>query len=486
MINVLRTLLPCGASRHTDPSPPRRDASGDPQLLEIRNAPSERSAGVPVVAASPDPLARYTLDDDHAVILAGLLRFSRRALDPDYALRLTASEQGALDDFFRHRTALLRAVRAAPVPAPRHSRHCIDLADCRGTADVLRQLLARSRGLVLAEPNAGRAAKQLLIQNIAVIRALGVDTLYLDQFQVELHQRDLDTLHRTGTASPALRRFIAELDSRHLTDARGGNTYAAVVDAVSRAGVRIQALDLMASAHLQGAEDEDDLPLADRGSVRVQVFAHVAAKRIAHDQRMRATLPRPRPWLALIGNGYAGVFNGLVGVAPRLGVPSLRVEDADASTGERVRAGFDPGRTLQPGPLVGPGELQCDYLLKVPRAGGGGLRDTPEPCTAEQAQAARQRRAAVAGCAQALTRIGTYRLVEVTPGDHVLVHRAHDRRLVAQHIVHLDGGGVRLQAAEAPPPAHWPDLDQAFPDLDGLRRALAVHLEEVPRGATRL
>ncbi|WP_426806310.1 hypothetical protein, partial [Stenotrophomonas sp. SrG] len=74
--------------------------------------------------------------------------------------------------------------------------------------------------------------------------------------------------------------------------------------------------------------------------------------------------------VALVGNAHAGTCNDIVGIAERLGVPSLRVEETRPGWSQRLQAGCDPGRTVPPAGRRSGGELQCVYLLKVPAADG--------------------------------------------------------------------------------------------------------------------
>lgn len=477
-LNALRHRLLSPAPRGVLPELPRE--RGQPELHHVRNG-TLPVAGAAVTSPS-DPLAPFLIPAREARTLAGLLRDSRRALDPDFALQSGSSAQDAQLMFYRTRTALLADVRAMPVAAPPHGITTPTLESCADQAAILQRLLQTNPGLIVAEANAGRGGKQLLIQNMAVLRALGVDTLYLDQLQCDLHQKYLNTLHRTRSQPAELQQFVRHIDAGHMTDVQGGHSYAAVLDAASQAGLRVVALDQMTSYHLKGAADEQELPYETDADLRVRVFSHVATQRIAHDQRLRDHLPGIRRWVALLSNGYAGNTNGIAGVGSRLGIPTLRVEDADADENMRLRVGFDPGRSVLPGPLTHSGEIQCDYLLKVPFTGRGGLRSTPEPCSAEQAQAARQLRTAIASCGTDLRRIGTYRLVMLDSGQQVLVHRSSNRALVAQHIVPTESGGLRLQLAQEANPVNWLHLDREFPDLDHLRQALASRMEEVPRG----
>ncbi|WP_312319999.1 membrane-targeted effector domain-containing toxin [Stenotrophomonas sp.] len=462
-----------------DVLPDLRRPEGHLQLQQVRNGVMPAAAGP--VTMPPDPLAAYLIPAREARTLQAMLRESRRALDPDYLLRGERPEMNAQALFYRTRTALMADVRAMPVDAPAHGITTPTLDGCTHQAAILRRLLAAGPGLIVAEANTGRAGKQMLIQNMETLRALGVDTLYLDQLQCDLHQTYLNTLHRTGTQPEALQHFMRGIDTGHMTDAQGGHTYAAVLDAAHRAGLRVVALDQMTSYHLKGAADELDSPYETAADLRVRVFSYVAAQRITHDQRSREHLPGVRRWVALLSNGYAGSTNGIAGVGPRLGIATLRVEDTNPAEGNALRAGFDPGRSVAPAALVHSGEMQCDYLLKVPMPGSSNLHSTPEPCSVGEAQAAHQRRAAVAGCRVDLSRTGTYRLLQLDSGEQLLVHRSAVRGLVAHRIVPTEAGGLCLQPTDEADSDSPSPPSREFRDLHDLRQSLAGRMEEVPR-----
>lgn len=472
---------------HADSAPsPRPDTDG-PRLLSLANTPAGYG-GVPELPAAQDahPLSRYSVTPVQALLLVELLRGSRRALDPDYAQQLIPEEHAALTAFYAKRTQLLGVALRDPAIAPPPARsHAVPaLEDCRNGRDILKRLLANSHGLVVGAANVGSAGKQLLIDNMDLLRKRGVDTLYLDHLQGDVHQGDLDLLQREGRLTPALARFLTDLDSIHTAHVGTPYTYRALVEAACRAGLRVVALDLAVSYHLKGAEAPDELRRQERSDIRAKVFSHVATARIQHHRRGLPVLPGQRRWVALMGSSGAGVFNGNAGVAARLGMPSLRVEEVPAGRSEKMRAGYDPGRSLPPGLTDSGGELQCDHLFKVPRQGLTAVPEpSPEPCRAPEAEMARRLRAAVAGCAEDLSRIGTYRLVEMGPGAHVLVHRSNRGHLVAQRIVPVKGGGLRLQLAQDAHAARWGHVEQVFPTLDTLRQALSTGLEEVPASA---
>ncbi|WP_315385272.1 membrane-targeted effector domain-containing toxin [uncultured Stenotrophomonas sp.] len=365
-----------------------RRAAAALRLLEVNNRTRVRSAthlpGTPPPRPpKPDSLQRFALPSGHVQLLVPLMQKYRRLLDSQYAMPLQDRDQGrALETFFTTRAQLVDAALGAPAHALGVRRPWPDLSPPSSHARLLERLFQCSHGLVIGENHAAQGSKRLLIDHMAELRRLGITTLYLEHMQSDLHQDDLDRLHATGVLAPGLDRFLAGQDAGHNTHAATGATFRALVQAAAQAGIRIVALDLMASYHLGGAQGATAL---DSLELRIKVMNHVAAQRIAHDQRQqRAHAPAQR-WVALVGDAHAGDFNDTVGLAERLGVPSLRVEDISPSFSQRVRVGSDPVRTV-PGSLGRTeGTVQCDYLLQVPARDGRARKATPGPCSAAEA-----------------------------------------------------------------------------------------------------
>lgn len=389
---------------HT-PRPQPRRPSAEPSLLSLRNLPdSDRLRPAPGPASTrpvvPDPLQPFAMSPEHGQLLVGLLQRHRKVLDPDYHMAEAPEQRAALNSFFTKRPQLLDAALATVPRATNDLRAWPDLAPVRTNADLLGQLLDSNQGLIVAEVHAGRASKQLLIDNMPHLRHLGVDTVYLEHLQADIHQADLNRYHRTGFLSPALQRFLSEQDSGHMTDADSGATFRNVVDAAFKVGMRVVALDLMTSYQVRGlhriAEGN-----ADELQIRINVMNHVAVERIRHDQLQQVGKPGPQRWVALVGNAHAGTFNTIPGIAERLGVPSLRVEDTSPTWSTRVQVGCDPGRTVPPSLRHSGGQMQCDYLLKVPAADGRARPETPAPCTAAEALRLREVRQAICALPEA-------------------------------------------------------------------------------------
>ncbi|WP_421567684.1 membrane-targeted effector domain-containing toxin [Stenotrophomonas sp. PD6] len=326
------------------------------------------SCDTPPAAAVPaaDPLRGFAVPPQDARRLVALCRQYPRALDPDYGMALPAAHRAAIDSFHARRSQLLRDVLGAGQPSSGETtRNALpDVSHLRTQPDVLKHLLRTSSGVVVGEAHASRASKRLLIDHMRLLRTLGVDTLYLEHLQADIHQADLDLLHQNAGLTLPLKQFLSDQDRGHMTDAASGATFRAVVDAATRAGVRIVALDLMASYHLKGAKHEVTGD-AHGDHLRTRVLNHVAAARIEHDQHRPGAGDRPRRWIALVGNTHAGTFDGIAGIAGRLGVPSMRVEDIHDANAPRLQAGIDPGLTVLPSALRAHGHLRCDYLLQV-------------------------------------------------------------------------------------------------------------------------
>jgi hypothetical protein len=388
-----RILSHLPAVRRRQPAPPLVSVNNGCSSPPVRNRDAVVCDGIVCSRPTlPDPLERFALPPDVAQVLATLQRQHGKLLYDGFQLPPGTPQRAALDGFCYKRAQLVDAALAAPASAT-HPRDWPDLAPASNQAALLRQVLGTTQGLVIGEVHADQGSKRLLIDHMPLLRHLGVDTLYLEHLQGDLHQADLDYLHRHGTCTGALERFLAEQDQGHHTHAASGATFRNVVDAAFKAGVRVVALDLMASYHLRGVTAPAGHAQETGLDLRTKLFNHVAAVRIEHDQRDQRDKPGPQRWVALVGNVHAGTFNGVTGIAERLGVPSLRMEDTSPSWSGKIQVGCDPGRTAEPVAWRAGGELQCDYLLKVPSKAGRARPDTPAPCTADEARQSRQRRA---------------------------------------------------------------------------------------------
>ncbi len=460
----------------------RSHPSGTPRPDSVSNGPLPVALARQATAhvwVPTDPSGAYAVTEQEGRLLGDLLRHSHRALDPDYRQPLEDDAEQALQAFYARRTRLLSDALGDPgtAPLPTRTQGVPALSGCSTSWDVLEQLLKGAPGLVIGSAGTNGVAEQLLIDNMNVLFQLGVRTLYLGGLMHDLHQKDIDLMHATGRTPIDLSRFLGDLGT-------GQGTLAAVVDKADRVGVRVVALDTMVSRHLKGASHPDGQWM-DPADIRARAFTHVAEARIRHDLSTQPETAAPHRWIALMFNTAAGIYNGHPGVAARLGVASLRVEEAPSGRFSRLRAGFDPGLSASHQVLSVGGELQCDHLLKLPRPGVQAPSvPTPEPCSAAvagQARQARQIRAAMDLCARDLVIPGSFRVIPIGEDGQVLVHRSSSGLLVAQRIEATRDGGVRLKLAPEADPVRWHHVQRTFPSLDALRTALSTRMEEVPR-----
>lgn len=461
-----------GSIPHRPPAAANRNADV-PQLQHIGNSPVEQPLNRASVGGGSS-LAPYAMGPGQARDLQALLRGSRRVLHPDYALPPHHEHRSTLETFLAKRDALLndaqRAEGRVPVSFQMHAGPPVN--DCRAAAELLQRLLADNRGLVVAAPPAGAAAKQLLFDNLALLRRLGVDTLYIDHLPSDIHQTDLDQLYHSGQMTTELDRALSLIDYDPVaTPAHtNGDTVRALLMAAARAGMRLVAIDLAASHHCRGVDGRNNDPRQGTPDARRGMFNHVATRRIQEHQRALPAATVQRRWVALVDAACAGDHAGKAGLAGQLGVPSLLVHGVPLGDPAAFRAGHDPG-----GPI--PQDLRCDYLAKVPQRGGRRPLETPEPCSADQVQSALRLRVAIEACAARLARVGMYQLATDGSGGQVVVHRSGNGTLVAQPIVPGDEGGLRLQLADTSHPQRWSHLHGEFADLNALYAALDTLLE---------
>jgi len=458
------------------PHRPPAAANGNPdgpQLQHIGNSPAEQLLNRASVGGGSS-LAPYAMGPGQARALQALLCRSPRVLHPDYALPPNHDQRSTLETFLAKRDALLAAARHAdggvPVSFQMHAGPAVN--DCRAAAELLQRLLADNRGLVVAAPPAGAAAKQLVFDNLALLRRLGVDTLYIDHLPSDIHQPDLDLLHHRGQMTPELDRALAliDYDPVAIPAHTNGDTVRALLAAAARAGMNVVAMDLAASHHCRGVEGRNSGSGKGSTDARRLMFNHVASRRIQAHQRALPAAPAPRRWLAFVDAACAGDHAGKPGLAGQLGVPSLLVHGVPLGDAAAFRAGHDPGSAI-------PQDLRCDYLAKVPQRGGRRPQETPEPCSADEARSALRLRATTEACAARLERVGMYQLAADGSGGHVVVHRSGNGTLVAQPIVPGDKGGLRLQLADTSHPQRWLHLHGEFADLNALCAALDTLLE---------
>lgn len=308
-----------------------------------------------------------------------------------------------------------------------------DLAVQASPKQVIRDALAHSKGLVIGEAHWARAAKQLLIERMEQFAREGVDTLYMEHLLTDAHQAELDLFSRSGRMPENLRRYLQILDEGHQTDPEGRYSFAAVVKAAQRNGIRVRALDCAASYKL------DTDPFDDAQTVRQQAMNYYAHKVIESEAV-------PGKWIVLAGNSHSDTYLGVPGLADLEGVTSIRAEDVPAGT----PGGFsnDPGIAVARG--NGPAVLiKSDLRFRVPVPGELNVLQQGMPPE------------------QKLTRPGQFMIVEEGSGLQ-LIHRDRNGTLV-RTAIERQADRYTLQRPQ------WAQISgRQFQGLDALLAALRL------------
>lgn len=312
----------------------------------LRTLSSQRSAASGAALASPYDLPPPLREP----LRARVENPSNRPFDGNY---VSFDPDDPIEDFFTLRDRLLSDTQTFYVNPPTPARPPMPVIASKSPPKLaLRQLYEKAPGLVIAESHNCVASKQFLITNMAQLAKQKVRTLYMEHLLTDLHQADLDTFANTGTLPERLHSYLEDLDRGHLTDSTGRYTFLNLVKTANRQGMRIRAIDCMASYRVAGIPDPDR-------TVRIKMMNYFARTVIDADQ---AALGGGK-WIALVGNAHANTYRQVVGLAELEGVIGLRVIDVDPgqATGFDVDQG-DPVNDAMGRPA---GRVKSDFILRM-------------------------------------------------------------------------------------------------------------------------
>ncbi|WP_432217643.1 membrane-targeted effector domain-containing toxin [Pseudomonas kribbensis] len=403
------------------------------QLPDIEPSASASGAGVsPEVSLSDSPLiiSPYEIPVAFRNELKNAMLFGNERTLGDAFMSFDA------DTAFETFKALRKQLREAAVrfhaelkPAPRTTLAPIDPA--ASAESFIEKSLEQFNGLVIGESHAETGSKQWLIEQMPVLARKGVKTLYMEHLLTDFHQAALDNFARTSVMPRDLELYLEGLDQGHITDPTGRYTFLNLVKEANRQGVRIQAIDCMASYRLEGMRG---LESTSRQKM-MNFYAHTI---IQADQAARG----PHKWVSLMGNSHSNNFKGVTGVSELEDAIGLRIEDV----GYGKSRGFepDPGRTFLDNDGKPTGQVKGDMRLQV---------QTPW-----NAQTQKE-------IDHLLNRPGMYTLKQ-EPSSTLLIHRSRDNALVRTEI-HCESGRWFIER-----PA-WPDLhEKRFNSVEALLKAL--------------
>lgn len=347
---------------------------------------------------------------------------------------ITKPDAVEAEQLFRERRDLLaadaaEALACAQLPA----RPSIpELAPNASSKELFRSVYANSDGLVIGESHSGIGSKRLLIDNMRELHKLKVKTLYMEHYQTDFEQPDLDTFNRTGKLSEALDAYISNQDRGHFTDPTGRYNFRQVLIKAQQNGLRIQSIDCMAS--YRQAWSEGAPPLA-----RTQMMNYYAGQIIDADQALHGA----GKWVALVGNTHANTFEGVPGISELQGAIGLRVEDV--AVGQPDAVDVDPGLDVVE-------ERSTRHVQSDLR-----LRAAVKPASAN-----------VQDLESSLRRPGDYAIEEQANGDRYLVNRGRDGSLRRTQIKR-DGRYLYIERPD------WPTLNgRRFTELSELYTQLML------------
>ncbi|QVW24388.1 membrane-targeted effector domain-containing toxin [Pseudomonas hormoni] len=295
----------------------------------------------------------------------------------------------------------------------------------------IRIFFEESQGLVIGESHAGIGSKQFLIDNMQALAEQSVKTLYMEHLLTDFHQAALDAFAETSVMPRDVETYLTGLDAGHLTDPLERYTFLTLVREANKHGIRIQAIDSMASYRLSGMRVRD-------ATARHKMMNFHARTIIRADQAARGS----HKWIALMGNSHSNIYQGVAGVSELEGVFGLRVEDVAEGLSNGIEP--DPGINFTNDLGESEGFVQGDLRLQVETPWV--LRTSSEIDTL-------------------LSRPGMYTLKR-EPGNTLIVHRGRNNVLVSTPLI-SESGRVFIERPS------WPEVDgKRFESVAALLEAL--------------
>lgn len=286
-------------------------------------------------------------------------------------------------------------------------------------------------GLVIGESHGEIGSKQWLIENMELLARKGVKTLYMEHLLTDFHQASLDNFAKSGVMPRDLETYLKALDEGHKTDPARRFNFLEVVREATRYGIRVQAIDCMASYRLAGMQGLQK-------TTRQAMMNFFAKTVIEADQAARG----PGKWVSLMGNSHANTFEGVPGVSELENALGLRIEDVPK--GEVNGYEPDTGRTFVDIAGKPQGTVKSDLRLRM---------ENPWPATTDEE------------LEQLLSRPGMYTLKRELHGVS-LVHRARDGKMLKTQI-NVESGRYYIERPS------WPTLhEKRFDSMTDLLRAL--------------
>ncbi len=183
--------------------------------------------------------------------------------------------------------------------------------------------------LCVGESHGNVSSIKFLMDNMERFKTDGVNTLYIEHVQEDIHGADLEIFNRTGIMSPSLIAFLQDQNEGH-SAVKYNNlyNYLTLYEKAQECGIRLVALDTSLSYSIETGVD------------RRLAFSYTASEIIKDDQRKT-----PGRWVALVGSSHITESLGVLGISYILpDCTSIHVKDVHSK--DKARITFDKKETV--------------------------------------------------------------------------------------------------------------------------------------------
>ncbi|TCV99823.1 membrane-targeted effector domain-containing toxin [Biostraticola tofi] len=214
---------------------------------------------------------------------------------------------------------------------------------------IIEELYSKTDGIVIGEYHSSVASKKFLIENMATFYDQGVRTLYLEHFQSDMHQADLDSYFETGCMPKKLRNFVIKLDREQYTDPLKKYNFLETLKAAQKEKIRPVAIDSFISYYD---------PAMRMVYNRIRVMNYYAHLVISENQ-----IKNPKKWISLVGSSHMNMAYAIPGVAELNRAIGIRFEDVGIGKPDNIQK--DYGTATYSGNTSKGVILQGDLLISI-------------------------------------------------------------------------------------------------------------------------
>lgn len=392
--------------------------------------------GAPGAGAATDiepHFSQFAIADQH-VKQVKLMQMEPRGLDTRYSSPFPLKAR-ALEAFTDTRERLDNAASAFFTSLTRPARSALPTLPAASTPQsFIKSVYERGNGLIIGESHSAQSSKAWLIEHLAEMKRQGVKTLYLEHLQTDLHQIDLNTFSRTGRMPDDLNTFLKAQDSGHMGGYKGPATYTNVLHTASKLGIRVRALDCVASYHVKG--------LYDAKRSRMTLFNFHAHKVIEADQVAQGA----HKWVAFMGSAHTNTYMNVPGLAQLQDAVSLHIHDVLPGRGRALHTGYwqVAREPIGDNPWVA---LGSDFKLEI---GVTGHRPADPAVRVDRSR---------------IKRIGEFLVERPSPTETLLLHRSNNNQVVSTPIMIDDNGLFHIDRWESIKHRRYITQDALIEDL---------------------